>query len=381
MKKNSRIMISGAGVAGLTCAIWLGRNGFRPIIIEKSPEIRADGYIISLSHKSYHYARELGILPELLNCNTGIKHSSYHNRTGRAMLTLDYRDLFAGVDIVQVMRDELEMVLYNEAKDKAEFRFDLSANSIRQDNEKVHVEFNNGAQEEFDLVIGADGLHSVTRELAFVQEDINKIYLDRFSAAYKLENVVGLVDKFENHMEKDRYMCAYTTGKGDLACVFVWKDYDRQAPEPAKRPEKLRSIFHGCPEFVQKILGQCPEDKPIYMDPLIQINMKSWSKGRVVLAGDAAHCLTLLSGQGASSAFWGASSLSKALIEYEPREAFRLYEEELMPVINKVQPATRKATGWYVPSHILKYYLRDMIMTCMPNSFFQSYFKKKYTAA
>jgi len=381
MDKNSKIMIAGAGVAGLTCSIWLGRSGFRPVVIEKSPVIRADGYIISLSHKSYHYAKELDILQEMCNRNTGIRHSSYHNRSGRAMLTLDYRDLFADVDIVQLMRDELENILYKEAQDKAEFRFNLSARVINQDGGKVQVEFNNSEQEEFDLLIGADGLHSITRELVFTDDEVNKIYLDRFSAAYMLDNVVGLEDKFENHMEKDRYMCAYTTGKGGLACVFVWEDRDRQAPEPSQRPAKLRAKFRDSPEFVQKILAQCPEDKPIYMDPLIQINMQHWSKGRVVLTGDAAHCLTLLSGQGASSAFWGASALSKALIEMEPEQAFRAYEEELMPIINKIQPATRKATSWYVPAHTLKYYLRNTIMTCMPNAFFQYYFKKKYTTA
>ncbi len=381
MNRNSKILISGAGVSGLTAAIWLGRNGFRPVVVEKSPEIRADGYIISLSHKSYHYADELGILPELIQRNTGIRHSSYHNRRGSAMLTLDYKDLFSGVDIVQVMRDELQTVLYEHAKDYAEFRFGISAASINQTSGKVQVEFNDGNSEEFDLLIGADGLHSITRKLAFDEDEVNKIYLDRFSSAYKLDNVVNLVDKFENHMEKDRYMCAYTTGKGDLACVFIWKDHDKKAPEPAQRPAKLREKFANCPAFVKSVLDECPEDQTIYMDPLIQIDMKKWSKGRVVLTGDAAHSLTLLSGQGASSAFWGASILSKALIEHEPQEAFEIYEQDLMPVIQKIQPATRKSTGWYVPSNIIKYYARDTIMTCMPNAFFQAYFKSKYTTA
>jgi len=381
MNKNSRIMISGAGVAGLTAAIWLGRHGFKPVIIEKAPEIRADGYIISLSHKSYYYAHELGLMPELLNRDTGIKHSSYHHRSGRTMLLLDYQDLFEGVDIVQIMRDELEMVLYDEAENLAEFRFGLSASAIRQENNKVMVSFDNGTEDEFDLVIGADGLHSVTRELTFTPDEIEKIFLGRFSSAYKLDNVVGLVDKFENHMERDRYMCAYTTGKGDLACVFIWQDDDRKSPPPEQRAEKLRQAFCDPPEFVQKILDQCPAGQSFYMDPLIQINMKDWYKGRVVLTGDAAHSLTLLSGQGASSAFWGASTLSKALIDYEPEQAFRIYQNELQPVIAKIQPAVRKAAIWYIPGATLPYLVRDTLMTCLPNLFFQTYFKHKYTSA
>ncbi len=381
MHKNSRIMISGAGVAGLTAAIWLGRHGFKPVIIEKAPEIRADGYIISLSHKSYHYATELGLLKDLLERNTGIKHSSYHHRSGRCMLLLDYENLFAGVDIVQVMRDELQTVLYEHARDLAEFRFGLTATAIDQQNDKVQVTFNNGDSDEFDLVIGADGLHSVTRELTFTDDEMEKIYLDRFSSAYKLDNVVELVDKFEDHMEKDRYMCAYTTGKGDLACVFIWKDPARVAPDIGQRKSYLQQAFHNPPAFVEKILAQCPDRTPFYMDALIQINMPQWHKGRVVLTGDAAHSLTLLSGQGASSAFWGASTLCKALIEHTPEQAFAIYENELQPIIRQIQPAVRSAAKWYIPGSTLPWLVRDSLMTCLPNRFFQSYFKSKYSRA
>ncbi|MCG8325600.1 MAG: FAD-dependent monooxygenase [Thiotrichales bacterium] len=374
-------MISGAGVAGLTAAIWLGRAGFKPVIIEKSPEIRADGYIISLSHKSYHYANELGLLPKLVERNTGIKHSSYHHRSGKTMLLLDYQNLFEEVDIVQIMRDELEMVLYEEARDLAEFRFAVSASAIEQDNNKVYVSFDNGTQDEFDVVIGADGLHSVTRELAFDKNDFEKIYLGRFSAAYKLDNVIGLEDKFENHMEKNRYMCVYTTGKGDLATAFIWKDRSPRAPGLEQRAVYLKQAFSNPPALVQKILDQCPENEPFYMDPLMQIRMQQWHKGRVVLTGDAAHSLTLLSGQGASSAFWGASTLAQSLIEHDPDTAFRIYLDDLHPVIERIQPAVRKAAKWYIPGATLPWLVRDSLMTCLPNMFFQKYFKNKYTSA
>ena len=88
MDRNKKILISGAGVAGLTSAIWLGKNGFKPIVIERAPEIRADGYIISISHKSYHYAKELGLLDDLIAKNTGIAQSSYHHKSGRTMYSI-----------------------------------------------------------------------------------------------------------------------------------------------------------------------------------------------------------------------------------------------------------------------------------------------------
>ena len=129
------------------------------------------------------------------------------------MLSLDYSRLFEGIKIVQIMRDELETVLYEEAKDLCEFKFDNSLAEVFQDKGKVNVELKNGETETCDVLIGADGLHSVTRSLAFNESEVNKYFFGIFSSAYRLPNVLDLKDRFENHMEQNRYMCVYTTGK------------------------------------------------------------------------------------------------------------------------------------------------------------------------
>ena len=143
----------------------------------------------------------------------------------------------------------------------------------------------------------------------------------------------------------------------------------------------MREAYKGCPHIVQQVIDNCPQEQSIYMDPLIQIRMQSWYKGNVVLLGDAAHCLTLLSGQGASTAFWGASVLAKALIENPTNTAFQKYQQEIMPVTTKVQPATRNAAKWYIPDKKYNYLSRDFAMRYLPNTFFQGYFRKKYSRA
>ena len=381
MDKNTRVLISGAGVAGLTCAIWLGRQGFRPVVIEKSSSIRADGFIISLSHESYRYAESLDLLHKIKAKNAGIKQSSYHDRDGRAMLKLKYEDLFAGIDVVQIMRDDLEDILYDAAKDIAEIRLSTSLAMIEADGDGTQVRFDDGRNEEFDVVIGADGVHSNTRSLSFDATEYTKYYLGLFSSAYRLPNTINLHEVFQNHMERSRYMCVYTTRDNDLGCVFIWKSDKLVAPPPAARYRELKTQFEDAPALVTQVVAGFCSDQPMYMDPLVQIEMRRWSKGNVVLLGDAAHCLTLLSGQGASSAFWGACKLAQSLVDCTKSDAFKAYENTFRPMITEIQSATRLAAKWYVPGSVVRYVLRDAAMRYLPDQLFQHYFKSKYSKA
>ena len=380
MDKQSKILISGAGVAGLTCAIWLARHGFKPIVIEKAPEIRADGFIVSLSHASYHYAKRLDLFDKIAAKNSGIRESSYHDRRGKAMLTLDFRDLFRGVDVVQIMRDDLEDILYEVAKEQIEIRLGTSIKSIEQ-SQTAQVTFENGKEEEFDVVIGADGIHSNTRSLVFPESDVERRFLGLFSSAYRLPNVIGLKARFENHMERDRYMCVYTTRRDDLACLFIWRSDKKEAPQPDLRRQELEDYYQGAPSIVEQVIAEFPSDYPVYMDPLIQIDIKQWYNNNVVLLGDAAYCLTLLSGQGASTAFWGACCLAEALVTQKKEQAFATYDKTLRPVVAEIQPATRMAAKWYIPRTRALYVARDSAMRYLPNAFFQRYFRQKYSRA
>lgn len=380
MDKGSRILISGAGVAGLASAIWLGRAGFRPTVVERAPSVRADGYIVSFSNRSFGHARSLGLLDELKAVGAGIRESAYYTRSGRVMLQLDYQTLFRGLDIVQLMRDDLQRVLYAAARDVAEFRFDDSIDELNMDDRVARVRLASGHSAEYDLVIGADGLHSRTRELAWPGHSVRRRFLGLYSAAYKLPNVLGMVDRFENHMEQNRYMCVYTTRAGDLACVFIWKRDDARPPAPADRAAVLRADFAGTGATASQVLEHCPEEG-FYMDNLIQMDLDSWGHQRAVLLGDAAHCMTLLSGQGASAAFWGASAYCEALIDGTPESALAAYERELRPAISAKQPATVNAARWYIPGDRARYLMRNTAMTWLPDWLFQRYFQHKYSSA
>ena len=381
MNRDARILISGAGIAGLTCAIWLGRSGFKPVVVEKAPRIRADGFIISISHHAYRFAQQLGLMPQLRERDAQVRASSYHDATGRALLTLDYQRLFDGVDVLQIMRDDLQTVLFDNARELAEFRYGTSATHIKQVKRRADVTFSDGREESFDVVIGADGLHSATRDLTFDATEFNRRHLGLFCAAYRLPNFRDMRQKFETHMEASRYMVLHTTREGDLSTVFVWAEGAPAAPPAGQRWAHLRETFGGAPKVVQQVLDNRVDDSAIYMDPLIQIELPTWHKGRVVIVGDAAHSLTLLSGQGASAALSDASRLSLALADREPEDAFRLYESTMRPITSELQPSTRRLARWYVPRSGLRHALRDGMMRYLPDAAFHALFRYKYTKA
>ncbi len=382
MDRNSRILISGAGIAGLTAALWLHRAGFRPTIVEKAPDIRVHGFIISLSHHSYHLAEEMGILDDLIELNNRVRNSSYHDRTGRPILKLDYDRLFDGVSIVQIMRDDLQNVLYDHARHCADYMFSNSIAKIEPAGEEVFVTFEDGQEGVYDLVIGADGLHSVVRELAFSKDEITEHFMGLHAAAFRCENLLDLTHKYEAYLEPQRHTAVYTTRTNELSAIFIWADKNPAVPPPGEaRLSHLSDVYRGAIPQVRKLIDTRHPDHGIFMDALIQIEMKKWSKGRVVLVGDAAHSLTLLSGQGASIAFAGASALAKAIADMPADEALAHYENTIRPIISEVQPTVRKNARWYVPGGLGFHLLRDCTMRFLPNEIWIRYFKSKYSKA
>ena len=378
MNPSARILISGAGVAGLCATLWLGRAGFRPVVVEKAPDVRAGGYLVSLSDQAYRFAQELGLTDALTARSIGITASSYHDASGRALLSLDYEEMFGSLNVVQMMRDDLVALLYERAADLAEFRFDTQICEMEEREDGTRVRFADGRTGTFDVVIGADGLHSGVRRAAFEERDFTRHRLGLWCAAYRLPNVLGLRAKFETHMEQDRYMAVFTTRQDDLGAVLVWADAWGPRPPARDRLAALEAAFAGANPTIRAVLEHAPADGDIYIDALEQIELPVWHRGRSVLLGDAAHCLTLFSGRGAGAAFAGASRLARAMIALERPDAFARYEAETRPVIADIQPATRRAVKWYVPRNALIHQARGWGMRLLPNAVFNAYFRAKY---
>lgn len=376
---KQKVLIVGAGVAGLTCALWLEKSGFSPVVIERADTIRGGGFLVSLSHHAYQSAARLGLMDEIEARGCGIRSSGYYDPSGRSLLELDYPALFGGVELVQIMRDELVDILYTAAKEKLEIRFNQTVTSLTQDDNGVDVNFASGKKDRFDLVIGADGSNSLTRRQIFEPSQVIEHQLGLMCAAYTLPNVLGLTDRFETHMRRDRYMATFSSGRENIGAVFIWDSEQHSVPRGGERRELLLEQFVEGDAATLAVLGQCPTDRTIFMDRLKQIELPQWHQQRVVLVGDAAHSLTPFSGRGAAAALNGATRLAQALAELPVDRAITQYQQQMRPVIDDIQPATRRAVRWYVPRSAPVQMIRDNAMRLLPNALFRKYFQYKYS--
>jgi 2-polyprenyl-6-methoxyphenol hydroxylase-like FAD-dependent oxidoreductase len=380
--KALRVLVSGAGIAGLTATIGLARHGIRPLVVEQAPDVRADGFIITLSSRCCAVAREMGLLEDLKAAANDVARSSYHDRRGRTLLELDYGELFELGEVVQIMRDDLQSVLYRHAATLADFRFGTSVRALDPRPDHVLASFTDGGSEAFDLVIGADGVHSAVRDRAVAPGAVRRHQLGLHAAAFRAPNVLGLARKYEAYLAPRRHTILYTTRGGDLACIFIWRAAGPAPPtDPAARLAWLARVFEDADPTSRRLIAAATPATRVYMDALVQIEMATWRSGRCVLVGDAAHALTQLSGQGASISMIGAWTLATALATAPFAEACARYERAIRPEVERLQPLVRRNAKWYVPHGALQNLGRELTFRLVPAALWVRYFKTKYASA
>ena len=172
INRNKNILISGASIAGPTLAYWLKRYGFTPTVIERAPQLREGGYPVDVRFEAVQVAKLMGIWPRLQQEKTTIEEMSFVNERNQRISRVNIQAVpkALGVDVVEIMRGDLARTLYELTKDEVEYCFGDSIQALKQDEEGVDVTFERGGSRRFDLLVGADGLHSIVRTLVFGDE-------------------------------------------------------------------------------------------------------------------------------------------------------------------------------------------------------------------
>ncbi len=333
-----RVLISGAGIAGLTAAYWLRRYGFTPTIVERAPSLLTGGYKIDVRGTALQVLRRMGIHDAVVAASTDMQGALLVDRDGKVINRMS-GDAFGhrvGED-VEIVRGTLCQILMDHISD-AEFIFGDSIQAISQSPDGVQVEFTKNSLREFDLVIGADGLHSNVRGIVFGDESRFVRELGLYLCVYTVPNYLKL-DRLEMQYSELGRVAAIWSSRGDAkakACFgFAAPSVHIDLRDRAQQQQVLTNVYEGIGWEVPRLLEMMPSAPDFYFDAAAQICMAHWSLGRVVLVGDAGYCASPMSGQGTSLAFIGAYVLAGELAAASGahQTAFHQYENEMRPFV------------------------------------------------
>ncbi|AFK52095.1 FAD-dependent monooxygenase [Tistrella mobilis] len=366
----SHAVIAGAGIAGLTAAWWLDRIGWRTTLVERAPDLRTDGYMLGLSGPGLATATRMGLRPALEARSREIDENLYLDSRGRELLRIRYPDLLQGIDWITLSRTALVDLLAGALPASATIRFDDRITEIEDHQEgPVQVGLASGAALAADLVIGAEGLRSDLRRRHFASDKVAFEPLGYGVAAFRLPDTLGLGRDFLSYAQPGRLTEFYTLADGSLATLYVWRRTGIDLPAgEADRIQALKTAYAGAhPAVLTAIDARDPADG-LYFDTTLMSVLPHWSKGRLLLLGDAAHCLTLLSGQGAGMAITSAALLAECLLRHplDMGKALTEHEARLRPVIGRLQARSRKLARLFIPATSTGFRLRNLALRHMP---------------
>jgi 2-polyprenyl-6-methoxyphenol hydroxylase-like FAD-dependent oxidoreductase len=372
-----RILISGAGIAGPTLAYWLARYGFETTIVERARSLRTGGYVIDFWGAGFEIADRMDLGPEIMRKGYRVQGLRVVNEKGKRVAGFS-TDSFARATqgrYTTVARSELSALIFERMGNRVETIFGESVSRIEQSDKSVQVAFDSGAQREFDLVIGADGLHSRVREIAFGGQNRFEKYLGYKVAAFAITGYRPRDEStYVTFTEVGQQVGRFAMRDDRTLFLFTFADPladGAAAGGIAAQKELLRKRFgHSgweCPQILRG-LDDCDD---FYLDGVSQIRMDPrqglWTRGRVILVGDAAFCVSLLAGQGTSlamvAAYILAGELHRAGGDYA--RAFTRYQELFGPFILKKQKAALRFAGTFAPKSKFSLFFRNQVMNLM----------------
>ena len=367
--RTKSVLISGASIAGPALAYWLNRYGFETTIIERAPAIRPGGYAVDFRGAGMEVLKRMGIMEEIRKYETRTGKITMVDRNNKKLASMP--DGFTSGEL-EIMRGDLANVLYEATRQNTDYIFNDSITGLTQRPDGVDVTFSRSAALHFDLVVGADGLHSNVRTLVFGEEA-------RFLRELGLYIAIFTTPDF---MHLDRNGLYYGTlgrrvglfgvrrKKEAMASFFFTSDplkYDRR--DILQQKQILREKFANMSWQVPRLLELMDSAPDFYFDSVSQIRMDTWSRGRVTLVGDAAHCGSPVSGLGTTMAVTGAYVLAGELRAAGGNHnvAFPSYETRMREFTVNCQKLA-DGVDWFIPRTYFKFWLSTKIWKVLPHT-------------
>ena len=352
---HRRVLISGAGIAGPTLAFWLRAAGLEPTMIERAPALRTGGYVVDFWGLGYEIAVRMGLESDITRIGYHMRELRVVDGRGKRVTgfgTKVFRELTDG-RYVTLRRSDLSRLLFEKARPATEVVFGDEIVGLREEADGVRVQFRHAEERRFDLVIGADGLHSDVRRLVFGPPERFERPLGYVVAAFEARGyhphdddvyvMYGqpgrMLGRFALHGDRTLFLFVFTADGGALPATL-----DRQK-------SMLRERYAGGEWECPGILRELDRSHELYVDRVSQIRMDRWSRGRVALAGDAAFCVSLVAGQGSALAMISAYVLAGELAAAGGRheEAFANYERFLRAYVDRKQRGAERFAAVFAP--------------------------------
>ncbi len=369
MMKNRRVLISGASIAGPALGYWLQRYGFEVTIVEQASALKMGGYKIDIRGSGVEVVKKMGIYDEARKLNIVMLGGSFLDEKGEIIdkIPIELMGMHVGDDL-ELLRGGLSRILYESTVDRCEYMFGNSITAVKQNKDEIEVAFEKGPPQQYDILVGADGIHSNVRSLVFGKEELFSRNLgDYYFAICSVETSLQL-DRHEFFYSKvDKLFNVYCTHAGQAAkALFVFRapglicDYRN-----VKQQKEIVSRIYSDAEWeIPNMLVAMNNAPDFYFDEVKQIVMDSWFKDRTIVIGDAAFSPCLASGQGTSLALVGAYVLAGELLlaggEYTT--AFAEYEKEMRSFVQVNQKLGKTIIEHMIPTSKVEPWMGSQIL-------------------